>query len=345
MKVLVTGGCGFLGSHVCEYYRKKGDQVVAFDNLTKYELIRTGFDVEGARFHNWNILDSLGVILIKGDVRDREELFMAASGCDFIIHTAAQPAMTIAIEDPVLDFSTNVAGTFNVLEAARHYRIPAVNCSSIHVYGNRINEELNESAGRFTRIPAEIDEEYPIMRGSITPLHASKRAGEVYVQSYIDTYGVEAATFRLTGMYGPRQFGGEDHGWVANFVIRTLLGLPIKVFGNDKQGRDVLYVTDAVAAFDAFFNNRVPGLYNIGGGMKTYISLAESLVLIREITGMEQHIRVEPARRGDLWYFSSDCGRAKSRLKWEAKVSCHEGIGHLVEWVKENISIFKVKET
>ncbi|MHC9544284.1 MAG: NAD-dependent epimerase/dehydratase family protein [Vulcanimicrobiota bacterium] len=343
MKVLVTGGCGFLGSHVCEYYSKKGDQVVSYDNLTKYELMRTGFDIEGARSHNWNILKTLGVELIKRDVRDREELFKAASGCDFIIHTAAQPAMTIAIEDPALDFSTNVGGTFNVLEASKHFRIPMVNCSSIHVYGNRINEDLKETGGKFTRVPPEINEEYPIMHGSITPLHASKRAAEVYVQAYTDTYGVEAATFRLTGMYGPRQFGGEDHGWVANFVIRTILGLPVKVFGNDKQGRDVLYVTDAVAAFDAFFNNRIPGTYNIGGGMKTYISLGESLALIKEITGMEQQIKVEPARLGDLWYFSSDCAKARSNLKWEPKVSCKEGITSLVNWVRENISIFKVK--
>lgn len=343
MKVLVTGGCGFLGSHVCEYYRKKGDLVVAYDSMTKYELMRTGFDIEGARSHNWDILKAMGVTLIKSDVRDRNEIFEVTQGCDFIVHTAAQPAMTIAIENQELDFTTNVVGTFNVLEAAKHFRIPIVNCSSIHVYGNSINKELKDDGRQLTRVPPEINEDYPLMRGSITPLHASKRAAEVYVQAYIDTYGLEAATFRLTGMYGPRQFGGEDHGWVANFVIKTLLGAPIKVFGTDRQGRDILYVTDAVAAFDAFFNNRVPGTYNIGGGMKTYITLSESLEIMHNLTGIKQNITMEPARLGDLWYFASDITKAKSNLKWEPRISSREGIAHLTRWVQDNISLFKVK--
>jgi CDP-paratose 2-epimerase len=341
MKVLVTGGCGFLGSHVCEYYRKVGEEVVSFDNLTKYELIRTGYNVEGARFYNWNILKEMGVSLIKGDIRNKEELLEVAKDCDYIVHTAAQPAMTISIENPELDFTTNVIGTFNVLEVARKYDIPVVNCSTIHVYGNKINETLKESEKRFIREPPEINENHPILQGTITPLHASKRSAEIYVQAYIDTYGLEAATFRLTGMYGPRQFGGEDHGWVANFVIRTLLRLPIKIFGTDKQVRDILYVEDAVRAFDAFYKNREPGIYNIGGGTKNIISLGECLELIRRITGIEQDIRFEPARPGDLWYFVCNITKAKEKLKWEPKISNEEGIKKLIDWVKENIGIFK----
>jgi CDP-paratose 2-epimerase len=134
MKILVTGGCGFLGSHVCEYYKKKGAEVIAFDNLTKHELMRTGYDVEGARFYNWNFLKELGVTLIKGDIRNKDSVFEVAKDCDYIIHTAAQPAMTISIEQPELDITTNVIGTFNLLEAARKYKIPIVYCSTIHVY-------------------------------------------------------------------------------------------------------------------------------------------------------------------------------------------------------------------
>jgi CDP-paratose 2-epimerase len=343
MKVLVTGGSGFLGSHVCEYYRRSGEEVVSLDNLTKHELMRTGYDVEGVRFYNWNILRKIGVSLNKGDIRNKEELFKVAKECDYIIHTAAQPAMTIAIENPDLDLTTNVVGTFNVLETARRYDIPVVNCSTIHVYGNKINETIREGDTRFLRNPPAIDESYPIMQGKITPLHASKRATEIYVQTFIDTYGLEAATFRLTGMYGPRQFGGEDHGWVANFAIRTLLKLPIKVFGTDKQVRDILYVTDAVAAFDAFYKNRKAGLYNIGGGLKNIISLKECLELIRKIIDMEQNTRYEKARLGDLWYFVCDISKAKENLKWEPKVSNKEGIKKLVDWIKENRCLFKRK--
>jgi CDP-paratose 2-epimerase len=341
MKILVTGGCGFLGSHVCEYYKKKGAEVIAFDNLTKHELMRTGYDVEGARFYNWNFLKELGVTLIKGDIRNKDSVFEVAKDCDYIIHTAAQPAMTISIEQPELDITTNVIGTFNLLEAARKYKIPIVYCSTIHVYGNKINETIKEGKKRFIRRPAAIDENYPTMQGKLTPLHASKRSAEIYVQTYIDTYGLEAAIFRFTGMYGPRQFGGEDHGWVANFVIRTLLRLPIKIFGTDKQVRDILYVTDAVKAFEAFYKYRKPGIYNIGGGIKNIISLGECLEVIKKLTGIEQNIRFEPARLGDLWYFVCDITKAKRELKWEPKVSNKEGIKKLINWVKENIEIFR----
>lgn len=340
MKILVTGGCGFLGSHVCEHFVKKGEEVVSFDNLTKHELMRTGYNVEGARFYNWNKLKELGIFLINGDVRDKEKLFEAAKDCNYIIHTAAQPAMTIAIENPELDITANVIGTFNVLEAARKYDIPMVNCSSIHVYGNRINETIKEGDTRFVRDPPAIDENYPIMQGKITPLHASKRSAEIYVQTYTDTYGLEAATYRLTGMYGPRQFGGEDHGWVANFVIRTMLRLPIKIFGTDKQVRDILFVSDAVEALDAFYKNRKPGVYNIGGSVKNIISLGECLRMIREITSIEQKILYEPQRIGDLLYFVCDITKAKKELGWEPKVSNKEGIEKLIKWVEKNIEIF-----
>lgn len=341
MKVLVTGGCGFLGSHVCEYYRNKGEEVVSIDSLTKYELMRTEYDVEGARYYNWNFLKGIGVSLINGDIGNTQELSEAVMGCDYIVHTAAQPSMTISIENPELDIITNVNGTFNVLEAARKKDIPVVNCSSIHVYGNKINETLKEGEKRFLRDPPAIDENYPIIQGKITPLHASKRSTELYVQAYTDTYSLEAATFRLTGMYGPRQFGGEDHGWVANFIIRTLLGLPLRIFGTDKQVRDILYATDAAAAFDAFYNKRKNGIYNIGGGINNIISLIECLDLIENLTGMEQNRIYEEARLGDLWYFVSDITKARKNLKWEPKVSNDEGIQEIINWVKENIGLFR----
>ena len=339
-KVLVTGGCGFLGSHVCEYYRDRGEEVVSIDNLTKHELMRTGYKVEGTRSHNWNFLKKIGAKSITGDTRNKDDLIKSAEDCDYIIHAAAQPAMTISMEQPGLDLATNVVGTFNVLETARKFDLPVVNCSTIHVYGNKINETLKEGKTRYIRKPPAIDEEYPIMQGEMTPLHASKRAAELYVQTYIDTYGLEAATFRLTGMYGPRQFGGEDHGWVANFVIRTVLKLPIKVFGTGKQVRDILYASDAAAAFDAFYRKRKPGIYNVGGGTERAISLVECLGLIKEITGLEQNIEFKEVRLGDLWYFVCDITRAKKNLTWKPKVSNKEGVKKLVEWVKENRGLF-----
>jgi len=341
MKVLVTGGCGFLGSHVCTYYAQKGDEVIAYDNMTKYELKRIDYISEAARDYNWNLLNKLGVKTIKGDIRDYDQLLEAAKGCDFIIHTAAQPAMTISWEDPELDFSTNVRGTFNVLKVAKEYKIPIVSCATIHVYGNKINDSLKEGEKRYILEPAEIDESYPIMQGTITPLHASKRSAELYVQAFIDTYGLEAASFRFTGMYGPNQFGGEDHGWVANFAIRAVLDMPINVYGTGKQVRDILYATDAVKAFDAFYKTRKSGIYNIGGSSKTAISLLDCIDILKEITGKDIKVNFCEDRMGDLRYFVCNTEKAKKNLNWQAEVGAKEGITKLVNWIKENRNLFK----
>lgn len=342
MKILVTGGCGFLGSHVCEHFIKLGWEVVSYDNMTKHELKRTGYDVQGVRDYNFNILHRLGVKLVTADIRDRATLFGEARGCDYIAHCAAQPAMTIALEQPAFDCDVNVQGTVNVLDAARRYEVPVVNCSTIHVYGNGINERLMKGKDRFTCFPFDIPEMAKLLTGKLTPLHASKRAAELYVQSYIDSYGLIGASFRLTGMYGPRQFGGEDHGWVANFAIRTLLEMPIVVYDTDLQVRDILYVTDAARAFEDWYRNPVSGVFNIGGGVERIISIKQCLRQLSRITGKQQSITLKPARRGDLYYFCCDINKAKQDFNWKPWVSCDEGLGNLVGWLKENIELFGV---
>ena len=341
MKIIVTGGCGFLGSHVCEYFLKKGDKVVAFDNLTKYELTRTGYVTDQARSYNLNLIKKMGAEFIKGDIRNYDQLLASARGCDFIIHTAAQPAMTISWEDPDLDFTTNVQGTFNVLKIARELKIPVASCATIHIYGTKINEELKEGETRYLRTPEEINEDYPTLTGILTPLHASKRSAEIYLQTFIDTYNITAASFRLTGIYGPNQFGGEDHGWVANFAIRAILGIPINIFGTGKQVRDIIYARDVAEAFDAFYQKRKSGVYNIGGGKITAISLIECIDLLKEITGKDIKVNFRPDRLGDLRYFMCDTAKAKKELGWQAQTLPKEGIANLVEWIKNNINLFK----
>lgn len=344
MKVLVTGGGGFLGSHVCEMFAKNGNEVIAYDNLTKHELSRTDFDLGSARTYNWDFLAELGVELVEGDIREVDQLMETAKGCDFIVHTAAQPAMTISEEEPQLDLSTNVLGTFNVLETARKYDIPVASCSTIHVYGTGINKSLEEGETRYTREPPGISEGHPVMTGTLTPLHASKRSAELYVQTFIETYGLKAANFRLTGFYGPRQFGGEDHGWVAHFTISTILQRPITIFGTGKQVRDILFVSDVAEAFQAFYERGEAGTYNIAGGPKHAISLVECLDLIEEVTGKEPIVKHGPERHGDLKYFVGDISKAKEELGWEPKISNEEGIERLANWVEENKSILRDKK-
>ena len=344
MRVLVTGGCGFLGSHVCEFYAERDHEVVSYDNMTKHELKRTGFVTDSARDYNWNYLKDLGVTMVRADIRDFEQLLDNAQSCDYIIHTAAQPAMTISWEDPRLDVTTNVLGTFNVLEAARKLGIPMASCATVHVYGNRINETLGEKESRYIRDPEGIDESHPTLEGSITPLHASKGAGDIYIKTYIDTYKLEAASFRLTGIYGTRQFGGEDHGWVANFSIRAVMGWPITIFGTGKQVRDIIYATDVCEAFDAFYRHRKPGIYNIGGGSRTSISLLDCIDIIEKLEGKRPDIKFAPDRPSDLRYFVCDITKARRELQWEPKVMPEDGIGMLIEWVRANSDVFMGKE-
>jgi len=345
MRVLVTGGCGFLGSHVCEHYIKKNWQVVAYDNLTKYELMRTGYNTKGIRDYTTKLLEDMGVVIIVDDIRNKEQLSETAKNCDYIIHCAAQPAMTIAIEDPLLDIDVNVVGTLNVLEVARQYGIPIVNCSTVHIYGNGYNEGLlggDEDTRFYSRYLTGINENHPILTGTLTPLHASKRAAELYIQTYIDTYNLKAANFRLTGIYGPQQFGGEDHGWVANFAIRTILELPIKIYGTDKQVRDILYVKDAAKAFDAWHQAGCPvGTFNIGGGEDNIISIGECLNEFTKITGKMQDITLEPPRKGDLYYFCCDISKAEKALNWKPRMHYSIGLSMLVDWIYNNEELFR----
>ncbi len=340
MKVLVTGGCGFLGSNTCEFFHQRGWDVVAYDNMTKFELARTGYRTEAVRDYNWAWLERLGVQLVRGDVRDLEQLLDCASGCDYIVHTAAQPAMTLAIEEPLLDLETNVGGTVHVLEAARRHRLPVVSCATVHVYGNWLNDTLDEADSRYVREPAEIGEDARTMVGTLTPLHASKASAEHYVSAYASTWGLRASSFRLTGLYGSRQFGGEDHGWVANFAIRNVMGRPITLYGTGKQVRDILFATDVARAFLAFFERGEPGTYNIGGGREHAISLRECLSLIETFTGRASDVRTEPGRFGDLLYFVCDITRAQKELQWAPRIPPAEGVPLLIEWVEENRALF-----
>jgi CDP-paratose 2-epimerase len=344
MKVFVTGGCGFLGSHVCEYYATRGHQVVSFDNMTKHELLRTGFGVEKARDYNEKFLRSIGVSVVKGDIRSYDEMLDCASGCQYIVHTAAQPAMTIGWEEPMLDLTTNVIGTVNVLEVARRLKIPVASCATIHIYGNEINRELTEGATQYLRQPSAIDEAYPILQGTLTPLHASKASGDAYVRAYIHTYNLEAASFRLTGIYGTRQFGGEDHGWVANFSIRSVLGWPITIFGSGKQVRDIIYATDVCEAFDAFYRTRHSGVFNIGGGEMTRISLIECVDVLAERVSRKPRVNFAPARHGDLSYFVCDVSKAARELKWAPQVKPREGIDRLTSWIEQSREMFAAQQ-
>jgi len=338
MKVLITGVVGFLGTHVAEYFKNQGWDVLGIDNLTDYELKRAKYDIKKAREHNLEFLEKIGIEFHKWDIT--KVCTSQFKGINFIIHCAAQPAMTIAIENPVYDFNNNCYGTLNMLEIARKLDIPFVNCSSIHVYGNAGNDNLTEEATRFSNIEKKIDENRGILCGDVTPLHVSKRATELYTQTYAETYGMRTASFRLTGMYGPRQFGGMDHGWVANFAIRTIKGRDLTIFGTAKQVRDILYAEDAARAFYLWYEKGSSGIFNIGGGMEASISLRECIDIIATQSNKEPIIKMEKKRFGDLYYFVCDYKKAEKDFGWKPSIFPIDGISRLISWIKENDEIF-----
>lgn len=331
-----------MGSHVCELFKTKGWNVVAYDDMTKFETDRIQFgDRERIRNYNRDFLESIGVEVVVGQVENSLAVEGYTEDCNYIVNCAAQPTMTLAAEDPWLDFDVNVHGALCLLEAARKRKIPAAFCSSIHVYGTGINDELKEGPDRYYRIPMTIDESHPVLTGELTPLHASKRAMEIYVQTYAQTYGLDLAVFRLTGIYGPRQFGSEDHGWVSLLAIKTMLGLPIQIIGTGKQVRDILYVKDAARAFEQWYENGRPsGTYNIGGGPDTSIAVLGCLDKLCDLNQTRRNIEFGGERRGDLLYFVCDIKKAWHAFGWYPTASVNYGLKELVGWLQSVRDIF-----
>lgn len=348
MKVLVTGGAGFVGSHVAEFYAKKNNEVVVYDNLSRAELL-------GSKspnvMYNWNFLKSNynNITMQKADIRDKETLIDAAKDVDFIIHTAGQTAVTTSMIDPRTDFEINAAGTFNVLEAARlsNNNPAVVFCSTNKVYGDNVNNisivergnryEFNDETFR-TGIP----ESFQTDLCKHTPYGCSKFTGDIYVQDYAKNYGLKTAVFRMSCIYGPRQFGVEDQGWVAWFIIAALTGTSISIYGDGKQVRDVLHVSDLVKAYDMFLESKLKsGIFNVGGGHEKTLSLLELLDLIGNYHNKKPDIKYDDWRPSDQKVYISDISKIKNELGWEPNINVKDGVNNLAKWVGDNIQIFK----
>ncbi len=345
MKIIVTGGAGFVGSHVSEYYAKQGDEVVVYDNVSRAKLLNYS---NSNAMYNWNYLkDNFDITLIKGDIRNSEQLEKAANGADVIIHAAAQTAVTTSVLDPRTDFEINSLGTFNVLEAARKNNAAVVYCSTNKVYGDNVNKiKVKERDMRYEfadkNFRSGIPETFSTDLCEHTPYGASKFSGDVYVQDYARRNEIDAAVFRMSCIYGTRQFGVEDQGWVAWFTIATFLGKPITIYGDGKQVRDMLYATDLVKAFDAFVRKKLHHVvYNMGGGVGNTMSLLELLEYLEEITGRRSEILYADWRPSDQKVYISDINKAKKELGWKPEVNTKEGVNKLVDWVNENKNLFE----
>lgn len=336
---LITGGAGFIGSNYASRCLSRGEKIIIFDNLSRAGSIRNLTWLE-------ETYGKGSFEFIKGDIRDREAIQSAARNVNHILHLAAQVAVTTSVTDPRNDFEVNSLGTFNTLEAARlSGNKPGFLFSSTNkVYGGMENVRVVEKESRYdyADLPEGASEEQLLDFHS--PYGCSKGSGDQYVRDYARIYDLPTVVFRQSCIYGTRQFGVEDQGWVAWFVIAAITGRPISIYGDGKQVRDILFVEDLCDAYDAAFQ-RLPAIgghvFNIGGGRNNTISIwMEFKPILEELLGKKIETTQSDWRPGDQPVFISDIRKANNLLNWSPKVGAVEGISRLFTWVKENKDLF-----
>jgi CDP-paratose 2-epimerase len=305
-----------------------------------------GYDKQTVEF-NWNYLKKFkNIECIKGDVRTDNDVKKAiGKGIDVVIHTAGQPGVPSSIRMPLEDFSINAFGTINVLEHARKKSKDTIiiYCSTNKVYGENVDKiPLVEKEKRYTfRDVKGVTEKMPTDLTGHTPYGVSKLVGDLYIQEYSHIYKMKTAVFRMSCTYGTRQFGFEDQGWVAWFIIAALFNKPITIYGNGKQVRDMLYADDLVNAFNLFINSDLEsGLFNIGGGTDNTISLLEFLDELEALTGKRPKVRFSDWRPSDQKVYITDTTKLEKTLGWKVKIRVPCGIAKLTGWIKDNASYF-----
>ena len=342
MHVLVTGGAGFIGSNLSAVYLKSGAQVTVLDNLSR----------QGSQYNiAWlRTLAADGQLqFVRADVRSADAVEHAVRGGqpDVIFHFAAQTAVTTSLENPREDLEINLLGTFNVLEAARRARPdspPAVFLTSTNkVYGALSQRGVVQNATRYRFEDPEldrrgVDEAEPLDFHS--PYGCSKGAADQYMRDYHRIYGLPTVVFRMSCIYGPRQFGTEDQGWVAHFFLAAAKGQPIAIYGNGKQVRDILFVDDLVAAFQAAARRiRVTAgqVYNIGGGPANALSVwTELKPRLEQLSGLDLRETMHAWRPGDQPVYVSNTGAAARDFGWHPRVGLDEGLRRLWAWVQQH---------
>jgi len=338
MHILITGGAGFIGCNLAQHHLSHGHTVTIFDNLS-----RKGADKNLAWLQDQH---GSGLRFIQGDVRDYAALVNAVRGAERVFHMASQVAVTTSVTDPRTDFEINALGTFNVLEAVRASAPQAIvfYASTNKVYGGMEEVAVVQEATRYRYrdLPGGIPESQ--MLDFHSPYGCSKGTGDQYVRDYARIYGLRTVVFRQSCIYGTRQFGVEDQGWVAHFCIAAAKGRSINIYGNGKQVRDVLWVDDLVHAYN-LAAERIDvasgRIYNVGGGPENAMSIwAEFGPILEELAGHPISIKHGDWRPGDQPVYVSDVSRAKSELGWSPRVGLREGIHKLWDWVRENSTLF-----
>ena len=336
MKLLITGGCGFLGSNLASDALARGDELVVFDNLYR----------NGSR-ENLTWLQTQGQFIFEhGDIRNQNDITRVVQTFkpDAIFHLAGQVAMTTSIANPRMDFEVNVMGTHNLLEAIRLHapKATVVYSSTNKVYGDLEQYTYLETDTRYQCVeqPNGFNEQTQLSFHS--PYGCSKGAADQYMLDYARIFGLKTVVFRHSSMYGGRQFATYDQGWVGWFCQKTIEAskdknsAPFTISGNGKQVRDVLHADDMKRLYMAAVNHIESAkgeAFNVGGGIENSLSLLELFALLEQIANVKLRFTKLQVRESDQRVFVSDLDKSKQLLNWQPVVSAQEGVVRMVEWV------------
>lgn len=336
-RILITGGSGFIGSNMASRYLARGWQVTVYDNFSRPGSEKNGRWLEGHRSDRLRIL--------RRDVRDLTALKAAMQDVEVVAHLAAQVAVTTSVVDPLEDFSINAQGGINVLEAARTCGSDPIvlYASTNKVYGAMEKFPTRDVGLRheLPDFPEGVPEDYPIDLHS--PYGCSKGATDLYMLDYARIYGLRTVVFRQSCIYGRRQFGVEDQGWVAHFVIASLLGRPITIYGDGRQVRDVLFIDDLLDAYDLAIERidvSQGQAYNLGGGPANVSSLLELIYRLEARQDRAITLSFRDWRPGDQKVYVSGIAKAERDLGWRPTTSVADGVEALVQWVEANRMLF-----
>ena len=330
--ILITGGAGFIGSNLADCLAGEGHEILVYDTLSRPGVERNLAWLKQRHGRR--------IVHIAGDVRDEDELVRAAADAKAAFHFAAQVAVTTSLEDPREDFDINVRGTINLLDAVRVRRepVPVIFASTNKVYGDLADIEFDTLHDRYEPksfvARRGIDESRPL--DFHTPYGCSKGAADQYVLDYARSFGVPTVVFRMSCIYGQRQMGTEDQGWVAHFLIRALEDKPITIYGDGRQVRDILDVGDAVNAYVRALENvdRVSGqAFNLGGGPTNAVSLLELIDEMRDITRRHIELNFEDWRQGDQRWFVANSAAVQAALDLPQRRDWRDGVARLAEWL------------
>lgn len=334
-KILITGGAGFIGTNLADRLLAAGSDVVIFDNLSR----------EGSKLNLEWLQKKYGTKLsVKiADIRDFEAVKNALTGVQHVFHLAAQVAVTKSLQVPLEDFEINLKGTINLIENIRTIdnKPDLLFTSTNKVFGSLSNIELSRSKTRY-KSDDQLIRANGISHSTLefcSPYGCSKGAADQYILDYSKNFGFNAVVFRMSCIYGPHQYGNEDQGWVAHFLIRALDCIPVTVFGDGCQVRDILFVDDLIDAMilsQQYMHLLTGQAFSIGGGPLNTISILELLDQIQSIHGHTPPIKFASWRSSDQKYYVSDISNFSKLTGWSPKVSVNEGIKMLYSWLKKN---------